>query len=45
MKEEISLAMKANSVRNLKGKHNLTVEMNFYFNLKASCMEAPEQTA
>lgn len=45
MKAETSSAMKVNSVRNLKGKHNLTVEMNFYFNLKAFCTEAPGQTA
>lgn len=37
--------MRVNSVRNLKGKHNLAVKMNFYFNLKAFCMEALGQTA
>lgn len=45
MKAETSSEMRVNSVRNLKGKHNLAVEMNFYFNLKAFCMEALGQTA
>lgn len=35
VKEETSSVLIVSSVRNLKGKHNLTVKMNFYFNLKA----------
>lgn len=44
-KAETSSAMRVNSVRNLKGKHNLAVKMNFYFNLKAFCTEALGRTA
>lgn len=40
MKADTSSALRANSARKLKGKHNFTVKMNFCFNLKAFCMEA-----
>lgn len=45
MKADTSSALRANSARKLKGKHNFTVKMNFFFNLKAFCMEALGLTA